>query len=135
MYFFYYMAHFSFAWSFLVLLIKCIYWTFWRHRTFVMAISCFKMQLRLPFSNYTFRSLGHYLIIHNCYTTISWFFFFTISILLYVVRAPKNFADQKSLHHHYQIPQAGAKCRNFCASIAVASKEQRTQNHFLCTNP
>ena len=41
--------------------------------------------------------------------------------------APQNSADQKSLHHHYQIPRAGAKCgklffcRCLCLSVQCAS--------------
>ena len=36
--------------------------------------------------------------------------------------APQNSADQKSLHHHYQIPRAGAKCGKlfFCCCLCLS---------------
>ena len=34
--------------------------------------------------------------------------------------APQNSADQKSLHHHYQIPRAGAKCGKLFSAAAFA---------------
>ena len=34
--------------------------------------------------------------------------------------APQNSADQKSLHHHYQIPRAAAKCGKLFSAAAFA---------------
>ena len=101
---------------------------------FQAIILCCKFSRTSVYSG--FSALPLYLNVYVCWqcsSIFSFLLFYWVSTFFYCSTTanlpfflPLNFfcRTEKSLHHHYQIPRAGAKCGNFCASIAVATRTQ-----------